>query len=178
VAIADQGPGDRIFKFARALKAFEATTGVSLPKAGLRSAFNIWWSIARSKIPQDAEHEEYLFLFLDAYNRVRAPLGANVLEMAARRMKCGARPPEANRYSSAKIVMLVHLCRELQLLACDSPFFLSTRDAGRLIGCPHAIAAALLNGLVRDGILDPVTKGSAQNRRASRFRFNFAVRSL
>ena len=81
-------------------------------------------------------------------------------------------PPEANRYNSPKIIRLVHFCSVLQsLVGLSSVFFLAVRDAQRITGASgQHQAAAFLAGLVRDGILTEVQKGS--HHRATRFRFN------
>lgn len=174
MALADKNNGDPVFKFARAVKAFELTHDIRLPKDELPAAFNLWWNLAQPDMPQDTDRDECLFLFMDAYDKAKTPLGSNVIENALARVDASDTPPEASRYGSPKIKRLVHLCRELQIIAGESPFFLSVRDAARVIGCKRPeSSAAFLNGLVRDGVLTLVSKGKAGGRKASRFKFNF-----
>jgi hypothetical protein len=46
-ALDDKSHGDPIFRFARAVKAFELTTDARLPKKELPAAFEIWWTLAK-----------------------------------------------------------------------------------------------------------------------------------
>ena len=153
------------------MKAFELTIGTRLSLEERKSAFNVWWGLAKPTLPEDTDFDECLLLFLDAYDKARTPLGSNVLETAVKRLKETPPPPEANRFSSAKIKRLVHFCHELQTIAGGNPFFLGARDAARVIGCTPVVACKYLNGLVREGILELVVKGTAAGRRASRFRY-------
>ena len=162
-----------LFIFARAIKAFEITVGRQLTPADLQSAFALWWSTAKPQLPPDADFDEWRFAFEDAFAKARAPLGANPLQAAIRRASLLPPPPQAARYTSPKLKRLVAVCYHLQILAGDSPFFLSVRDAARLTETKQLHAAsALLGGLVRDGVLIQVSKGTPGGRRATRFRFN------
>ncbi len=174
MALADKSNGDPVFKFARAVKAFELFVDRRLPKKELPAAFNIWWSAAQTTLPPDTDRDECMFLFMDAYDKAKTPLGSNVIQNALDRVKSSPPPPEANRYESPKLKTLVHLCYELQKLAGDSPFFLSVRDAARAIGLSakslHAVSA-FLRGLHRDGIIEPVEIGKSGGHRATRYRY-------
>jgi hypothetical protein len=162
---------DPVFTYARAVKAFEKTIGRQIPQKEMAATFNTWWHIAKPTLPADADREEYFFLFGDAYERARVPLGQNVIQEATRRIDLTEPPPEAARYESPKIKRLIHLCHELQLMAGDS-FFLSVRDASRVINCKNLGAvSAFLHGLCRDGVLEEISPGSAGGRRAARFCF-------
>ena len=138
------------------------------PKKELPSAFTIWWDLAQSVLPPDTDRDECLFLFSDAYDKAKTPLGSNVIMNAINRVKSSSPPPQANNYQSPKIRQLVHLCYELQIIAGENPFFLSVRSAARAIDCNgYVTAAAFLNGLVRDGILECVERGKPGGRRCS-----------
>ena len=74
---------------------------------------------------------------------------------------------------SSRMKKLVHLCRELQRLNGENPFFLSVRDAARtleLSGKSLRLASAFLRGLCRDGVIEPVAGAKAGGRRATRYR--------
>ncbi|MDP6546307.1 MAG: hypothetical protein QGH60_20195 [Phycisphaerae bacterium] len=76
-------------------------------------------------------------------------------------------------YEIEDVRVLVALCRELQLLIGNDPFFLSTRTAGRLLGVDHTTAWRWLFLLETDGWIKTVEKGgTAKNpRKATRYRY-------
>ncbi|HEU5125103.1 MAG TPA: hypothetical protein VFW05_13695 [Verrucomicrobiae bacterium] len=162
---------DCLFKFSRAIKAFEITHDRRLPPPELQAAFAQWWNAAKPSLPPDAEFDEWRFDFEDTFAKTHAPLGANSLEEAIRRANANPESPHIERYASPKIKRLVCVCYHLQLLQGNSPFFLGVRDAAK-IGDATGLtqASAWLAGLVRDGILSVVEKGT--RKRATRFRFN------
>lgn len=161
------------FVFARALKAFEVTTGTKLSKADLENAFTLWWARAEPKLPAGSPRDECRVLFLDAFLKARVPLGANPLAEAIRRADAGSPPPEADRYrTSPKLCRLVAVCFHLQILSGDCPFFIGTRDAAKVADTASLrTSLAMLNGLVHDGILLLVAKGTPGGRLASRYRY-------
>ena len=174
MALADKSNGDPVFKFARAVKAFELTMDARLPETDLPAAFNIWWSEARSALPPETDRDECMFLFLDAYDKAKTPLGSNVIQNALARVAATPPPPEANTYESPKLKILVHLCYELQRIAGDGAFFLSVRDAARAVGLSAKSlhhASAYMRGLVRDGIIEAVEIGKPGGHRATRYRY-------
>jgi hypothetical protein len=164
------------FTFARALKAFESTTRTKLPRAELGSIFSSWWTTAKPQLPQDADFDEWRFEFENAYAHARSPLGANHLEAAIRLADSKPMPSQADRYTNPNIKRLVAVCYHLQVFAGEGEFFLSVRDAARILETKHLLKASTrLAGLVRDGILTEVAKGKSGGRQATRFRYNFTV---
>lgn len=162
---------DCLFLFSRALKAFEITTDRRLPPAELQAAFALWWSAAKPLLPPDADQDEWRFDFEATFAKTHAALGANSLEEAIRRAAASPMPQQAERYASPKLKLLVSVCYHLQLLQGKSPFFLGVRDAAKIVDAKGLQqASAWLAGLVRDGILIEVEKGT--RKRATRFRFN------
>ena len=160
-----------LFTFARALKAFEISTDHRLSRAELQSAFSLWWSTAKGLLPADADFDEWRFEFEDTFAKTNAALGSNSLQEAIRRADSSLLPPQAERYASAKLKHLVAVCYHLQLFQGRSPFFLSVRDAARIIETKNLYkAGAMMGGLVRDGVLTEAQKGT--HTRATRFRFN------
>jgi hypothetical protein len=176
IALADKSPGDPVFRYARAVKAFEKHIDKRLPVNELPAAFNIWWSVAKTSLPPETDREECLYLFLDAYDKAKTPLGCNVIDNALSNVNSGTPPPEAGRYESPKLKRLVHLCSELQkLVGDDFPFFLSLRDAARAIGLSNkslALVSAFMRGLERDQVLTPVERGKSGGKKATRYRYN------
>ncbi len=162
-----------LFIFARAVKAFGVTVGQQLPPSELENAFKLWWNKAKPLLPADADFDEWRFAFECAYASARSPLGADHLREAIRRADSNPPPPQANRYPSPRIKRLIAVCYHLHVLAGSGEFFLSVRDAARIAGkrSPED-GRTLLGGLVRDGILIEVAKGTPGSKRATRFRFN------
>jgi hypothetical protein len=161
--------------FSRAIRAFEITINRRLPREEIGHAFAIWWSTARTAklLPADADFDEWRFDFEDTFEKTRIALGANPLEEARRRASASPMPPQADRYASPKLKCLIAVCYHLQVMAGDDPFFLSVRSAARILGTKNnADAAKMLSGLVRDGILTEVARGTPGGRRATRFRFS------
>ena len=173
------GGADPVFVFARALKAFEVTTGQKLSRPDLDGAFSLWWATAEKILAGGSNRDECRLLLLGGFKKVRAPLGSNPLAEAIRRAAAGPAPAEAARYSSsAPLQRLVAVCFHLQHLDGDAPFFLSARDAASILGragnAHHGLA--MLNGLVDDGLLILACKGTPGGRRASRYRFTSLAR--
>jgi hypothetical protein len=168
-----KGVGEKcMFHFARALKAFEVTTGTKLRKPDLSNALSVWWPEAMPKLPADAIFSEYLLLLEDAFERAKSPLGANHFEEALRLARLGPLRPEARRYDSARLQLLVTMCYHLQQMAGGSPFFLSVRAAAIVLEITdYNRANAMLKGLVRDGVLKVVEQGKPGGRRATRYKF-------
>lgn len=175
-AIKDTSAGDPVFRLCRALKGFEKTIGLTLSHHDLSCAFSHWWNFpgARANLEEDLTFDEMELLFHEAFKITRTALGENVIETAVRNINVKKAPPEASRYTSPRLKRLVHLCFELQLLNGKDPFFLGSRDAGRVIGCAHIHAAGFLKGLVSDGVLILVSSGT--RGKASRYKFNFEPR--
>ena len=159
-----------LFVFARALLAFEATTGIKLQPPDTKSAITLWWSMAKPRLPADADFEVWRYVFEDARAKTRCPLGTNALEEAIRRADTKPLPPqEAERCTSSKIKRLIAVCYYLQILAGDNPFFISVGDAAKIAGIKSKRTAdAILNGLVQDGVLRVAEKGKPGVRRATR----------
>ncbi len=168
-----EGVSERtLFEFARALKAFEVTTGARLSPNDLGSAFALWWSTAKSLLPPDADFDEYRFTFDEAFEKARSPLGGNLLQEATRCADTQPLPAAADRYASPGIRRLVGVCCHLQRLQGSSPIIMSVRNAAEIAGKKRPEQGSnLLAGLVRDGILTEVERGAPGGNRASRYRF-------
>ena len=83
-------------------------------------------------------------------------------------------PACALQYETEEVRLVVKLCRELQRRAGNEPFFLSVSSVNDLIlkaGENRMRGWRILKGLVLDGILQEVEKGTASMRRASSFRY-------
>lgn len=110
--------------------------------------------------------------FVIGWDKVKFPLGASL--DAALSLMCPDRPlPTAITllgYGSAG-ERLVRICRALQdQQGVGVPFFLSARKAAELLDVDHSSAAAIFRGLVHDGVLLLISRGSGAI--ASRYRMN------
>jgi hypothetical protein len=80
-------------------------------------------------------------------------------------------PAAADAYHVEALRLLVGVCRELQRLAGDRPFFLGCRDAGRLLAIPFQKAASYLRRLCADSVLSRTSKGNRITGKASEYRY-------
>ena len=157
-----------IFRLAREWKALCSDDGCEI---GVREFVKLWFD-AGGKDLEESFDVAWLY-FLDACERVRLPKGRSPAELALERAKSNELPMAARKYDDDRVRLLVAVCRELQVLAGPSPFFLSYRMAGELIGVPKDRAGSLLCGLSRDGVLTLIAKGdiTARGKLATRWRF-------
>lgn len=163
---------DLIFVAARALKRFEQDSKQRIRREGIGSFFSLWWNLARERglLPKDADFEKFRILFMNALTKAKTPLGQNVLEVAIETAKKASPPPETTRYSdSPQLYLLTRVCCRLQAMQGSDTFFLSVRDAARIMNeSSPRIGQAYLNGLVEDGFMNLVKKGTIG--KASRYR--------
>jgi hypothetical protein len=169
-AIEDTLPGTsayrkRLFALARALKAV-------LPDATpeeLRPVVAEWHRRAQPVVT--AGFTEVWAEFLVGWDRVKVPAGQGAVEAAFRRAQATVPPARAvELYPEPQVRLLVALCRELQRVAGDGPFYLDCRTAGRLVGVHYSTAWRLLAvAFVADGILLAGKKGSQATRDANEY---------
>jgi hypothetical protein len=165
------GPGQRhrqVFEFARRLKAVPSLA--NQPGRSLRKYVEEWHRRAFSAIGTKPFEETWID-FLRAWGNVRCPYGDGILTTAFEKACRDGVPELTNDYDQPEVLLLAGLCRELQRGAGDRPFFLSCRDAGRLLGVTHVQASRWLFLLVADSVLEEVEKGDVRNRRASQYRY-------
>jgi hypothetical protein len=155
-----------IFNYARALKAMPQYA--EQQAQALRELVRQWWAQALPSI-RTKEFEETWCDFLSAWPRVRMPLGVGPMSDALEKARKAKAPQCAKQYESDNVILLVKLCRELQRLAGDAPFYLSARIAGDAIGVERMQAHRYLHMLVVDGVLRVAEPGT--KTRATRYRF-------
>lgn len=106
--------------------------------------------------------------FRNAWERIKQPYGATLGE-------CLSNLPNAPGIAAlsdygSRAIHLARICIALQARTGDSPFFLSSRIAGQLIGCHFTDAATLLRCFVNEGWLVLVKAGAGS--KASRYKLN------
>jgi Bifunctional DNA primase/polymerase, N-terminal len=157
-----------LFHFARHLKSIPSLADV--PVNELRLYVQKWYDSAKPFIR--SPFEETWFDFGEAWDKIRFPVGQGPVDMAFAMVLASELPEVADQYEQQELRLLVGLCRELQRAAgADSPFFLASRVAARLLQVDHSTAARWLKGLQLDGIIQLVEAGSSSSGKASRYRY-------
>ena len=163
-----------LFTLGRAVKRLESNSGQIFTTAQLREVFTEWHRQALPFLRNELTRDDYLIQFMNAYQSAKIPLGKDGVKMAWKRAQENPLPPEAiNHFEDADKRLLVALCRELQIIHGQQPFFLSARKVQELFKLEsHIEPARWLRSFCVLKILDEVEKGKGV--RASRYRFNFA----
>lgn len=150
------GHGERhycLFAFARMLK---ATDLIHASADELKPPFNRWLALARPRIRTKCWKTNWKDFF-EGWNRIRLPYGATMNAIA-------------KKATGEGIEKLESLCRELQRIAGEEPFYLDCRTAGRLLGVHYTSAARWLR-ILCSGPLERLRKGDRKSRRATEYRF-------
>lgn len=165
---------DKLFILARAVKTLELRSG-KFTEQGLRGVFDEWFTRSADFLRPGQTKDEYLIEFLNAYASARTPLGADVISKAWKLAQENPLPPEAvEKFEDEEKRLAVALCRELQILAGEQPFFLSCRTLARLLNHDgHAKAARWLRAFCVLKILKESEKGKRD--RASRYHYGFPL---
>lgn len=165
---------DCLFTLGRAVKRLESNSGQTFNTTQLREVFTEWHRHALPFLRKELTRDDYKIQFMNAYQSAKIPLGEDGVKMAWQRAQENPLPPEAiNHFEDADKRLLVALCRELQIIHGQQPFFLSARTVQQLfrLKC-HIEPARWLRSFCVLKILDEVEKGKVG--KASRYRFNFA----
>lgn len=157
---------DCVFAFCRHLRGIPAIAEAAF--GDLKPIVKLWHQQAYPVIgtkPFEATWGD----FVTAYPSVRFPIGEGPLDIILTAADQSMTPACADEYESRDMVRLVKLCRELQRVAGDAPFFLSCRTAGKLLGIVHTSAWKLMRVLVVDRILQVEQRGTTA--KAARYRY-------
>jgi hypothetical protein len=92
--------------------------------------------------------------FLDGWKRAKYSILEGPLAEIYEATVNATYPEIAEQYENESIRKLVGLCHQLQRLAGESPFFLTSRGAGAVLDVSHSVAAKWLKLLVADGVLE------------------------
>jgi len=153
-----------IFQLARWLKGKEPNATRERQHAVVKT-----WHAMHLQVIRTKEFSTSWAEFRNAWERVKHPYGATL-------GVCLSNLPPAPDITALsdygpKAIHLAQICLALQDRAGNSPFFISARLAGQLIGCHFTDAATLLRCFTHEGWLVLVTAGAGT--RASRYKFNF-----
>ena len=165
---------DRLFTLARAVKTIEAQSDKFTPTR-LRDIFSQWYGRAAQFLRPEQSRDEYMVQFLNAYASARVPFGEGVVSQAWKAAQEKPLPPEAvELFEDATLRLVVALCRELQIVAGQAPFYLAARTLQRLLHQDgHATAARWLKTLCVLEILAVVKPGTGVL--ATRYRYLKAI---
>jgi hypothetical protein len=157
-----------VFSLARTLKAIPSLTDA--PVNVLRPYVEYWHQKALPVIGTK-EFEESWIDFLQGWPKVKFSKGCEPMALALERTRTTKLPEEAGRYGPEQLRLLVSLCRELQRASGEFPFFLSCRKAESLLGVCFKTANRWLFLLVKEKVLELVSRGNMSTRKASRYRY-------
>jgi hypothetical protein len=155
-----------LFTFARQLKAIP-----SLADADARSMRPIvkQWHQAALPFIGTQPFDETWADFCIAWEKVKFPAGHGPIFMIYQQAMLNPVPRAAEQYETDSLRRLVAVCRELQHVAGEEPFYLDCRTAGALLGVSHVMAHKWLQVLVIDGVLRLVRRGTQGS--ATRYRY-------
>jgi hypothetical protein len=156
-----------LFRLARALKALDANSLLS--PAERMAAFSQWYEQTNAlgflRLGQDREH--YLKEFMNALKIAKHPLGESPIDAAWRKVQTEPMPQEAALFDAPETKQIVSLCYHLEKASTGQPWYLSCREASRLVGLSFRTCAQWLSGFVALGILTIAEPGTKQ--RATRY---------
>jgi hypothetical protein len=164
-----------LFRFARELKAHPQTVGVAAER--LRPFTERWHARAVELGHEEWSAELVHWCFSEVWGTVQFAAGADVVGACAERAENGSLPACALKFDDSRMRLLVGLCCQLQRVHGDSEFFLSCRDAGRVLGVRHEEAALMLRVLASDdvGILRVTKRPPRGSPKAIRYLFRGEV---
>ncbi len=156
-----------VFALARALKAIP-----EIRKSEMRTLKPIVlrWHTKALPVIRTKPFEDTWADFVYGWGKVKCPTG-DVLGIALERVRASEVSQVSLRYAQEETRLLVSICRELQRVNGENPFFLSTRKAAELVGLDVRSAHRRLNLLEVDGVLKTEEKGSATTQKATRWRY-------
>jgi len=166
-------PGQRhgkIFQLVRRLLAIEALE--EKPAREHQWIIEEWHRRAHPHTSGKHPFDDYLFDFHYAWAEAKHPWGVEPVQLIAEKVRAGSLPGVANDYDDERLRQLVGVCRELQRYHGDSPFFLDTHTAAKVIGVHPTQAWRWMFGPLRaDKVIDLVSKGNHREHKASEWRY-------
>jgi hypothetical protein len=156
-----------LFKLARALK---FNLGREITREELNEAFDLWFARTLYLGFIRADRNHYRNKLMRSYKNAIIPLGETPLEAAWKRSQAAPWHPDANRHFiwSDTAGGLLNLCWQLEVITPGN-WFVSCRDAARLIGVTPQTASRLMRQFVEKGLLQVVTP--AVGRRCPHYRW-------
>jgi len=166
LATLPDGPGQRnrkVFDLARRLKALP---NLDTSPAALKAIVTEWHRQALPLI-RTKDFGETWSDFQIAWIRVKMPWSTSVTQAFTAASSRPLAPIDGNE----QLGLLAALCRELQRLAGDQPFFLSCRKIASQFGINHVTAWRWLGALEFHGVIKAGKKGIMRGRLATEWRY-------
>ena len=152
----------------------KAQSGSSFSSEKLKEIFNQWHQ-RNSYLRKGLSREDYYFEYLASLEGVQYPLAQeDVLQSALENARSSTPPPEVTHFEDKKMILLVSICRELQLKAGDRAFFISCRKAATLVGHKsYTTVNRWLTGFskMNNPLLKVTNRGGPHNNKANRYRY-------
>lgn len=157
-----------LFHLARGQRSLEEHP--QYPSPSSEEIFDQWYH-SNQFLREDQFRMDYYFEYLASYEKVKFPRGqSEIVEEALEKAKNQPPPPEAKDFDDEKMVLLLSLCRELQILSDAQPFFLSCRKAAALIGHDsYKTVSRWLTGFKTLKLLEVARKGGPHSNKATRY---------
>ena len=154
-----------LFQLARFLKA-------KFPQATAKEMkpYVIWWHSQHIEVIGTVSFLESWTDFTRGWDKVKVPYGQS-MSSVFESIDLGMPIPKhlINMGYDQRSFKLLLVCRQLQIISGDAPFFLSARTAEEVINYHFTGASKMLAAMVTDGILRLISKGSGH--KASRYKY-------
>ena len=160
-----------VFELCRGLKSIPALADTPHDELAMFKPIVREWHRLALPFISTKPFEETWIDFLRGWPRVKFAKGTEPMSAILKAAVEREVPACAADYEQPQLQLLVKVCRELQRVTGDGPFFLSSRTAGSLLEVDHSTAWRWLYLLKCDGVLTEVEKGDVVRRRATRFRY-------
>jgi predicted transcriptional regulator len=165
---------ERIFKFAQMLQGSFPNMMEELSQEQIKTVLGIWCDKYYDKnvdrTGQPLTFFETWAVFLDVWLKVKYPR-RETLRIAKNLARRRTNPvPEAIRYDGDKrLQKLVAVLYELQEIQGDDVIWVTVEEAGKILGKSATTASAILNMLVKDGVLELIEKYTT--RTANKYKY-------
>ena len=157
------------FKMGRKSRSIELSQGRPLSSQELWQAFKIWFDHSQPEFLSESL-QSYFEEFCRIRSYVRTPLDESQLQLAWRRANSEPMPPES-AHLSEPLRLLLAFCAQLQLMAGNSPFYLSSHSAAEFFGVAPNQAYRWLRSLEGHSHLRCEKRGDPARRLATEYRY-------
>jgi hypothetical protein len=157
-----------LFKFCRELQAIPEYAGAD-PRS-LEPIVRLWYERAEPHIGTKQFAVSFA-AFIRAWANVKVPKDQTAVQAAFDRIKEADDSWIPALFDGKEMRLLIALCRELQSMQGQRPFFLDCRTAGGLLGVTHKTAWKWLDALCCLQVIRKVSSGTLKSRKANEYQF-------